>query len=612
MNLASLLKTSAISRHAALMLVLLLTVMLVLSACGETATPATTTTVATTSAAATTTTAAAATTTAAITATSAATTTAAATTVATTAATTTAAATTVATTAATTVATTAAGTTTGGNGTLVIGTVFTSKNLDPGTEYTQTAFMVFHSTYQTLVTYKGSDVTKIVPDLAASWTTSSDGKTYTFKLNSGFKFASGNPVTADDVVFSYKRLQNLKGQPAFVTANMTDFSAPDPATVVISLKDVAPDTLSLLTTPSFGVLDSKTAQANGATAAADADKSDKAMAYLNAQSIGSGPYVITSYKPDSEIDLAKNPNYNGPVSYAKVIIKNQSDVNVQQASLEKGDIDFALDIGADQAKALNGKSGVSVVQTTSLTEFFILMNVDATVSPSTSKPQVRQAIRSALNYSDYLDLGGPGSVQPPSIIPIGLAGALDKGSAVAYDLTKAKDLLSQAGLKDGFKIKMSYPSDLTQNGVKFETMAQKIQADLAQIGITIDLVPMTIQVWLDAYRAGKEQMTLSLWSPDYNDPSDYLTFFPGQKLALRGGWAAGANAPIEDLAKKAAVEQDQATRVGYYQQAQKLLNQDGPFAPFLQPSQAIGYRSNISGFTLNPVWIVTFNETTKK
>lgn len=611
MNLASLLKRSAVSTYAALMLVMLLTLMLVLSACGETATPATTTNMATTAAATTSAaTTAAAMTTAAITATSAATTAAATTVGTTTASATTAVATTTA--ATTAAATTASGTTTGGNGTLVIGTVFTSKNLDPGTEYTETAFMVFHSTYQTLVTYKGNDVTKVVPDLALDWTISSDGKTYTFKLNPGFKFASGNPVTANDVVFSYKRLQNLKGQPAFVTANMTDFSAPDPGTVVITLKDVAPDTLSLLTTPSFGVLDSKTAQANGATAAADADKSDKAMTYLNAQSIGSGPYVITSYKPDSEIDLAKNPNYNGPVSYAKVIIKNQADVNVQQASLEKGDIDFALDIGADQAKALKGKSGVSVVQTTSLTEFFILMNVDATISQPTSKPQVRQAIRHALNYTDYLDLGGPGSVQPPSIIPIGLAGALDKGDAIPYDLNKAKDLLSQAGLKDGFKIKMSYPSDLTQNGVKFETMAQKVQADLAQIGITIELVPMTIQVWLDAYRAGKEQMTLSLWSPDYNDPSDYQTFFPGQKLALRGGWAAGADTPIEDLAKKAAVEQDQATRVGYYQQAQKLLNQDGPFAPFLQPSQAIGYRSNISGFTLNPVWIVTFNETTKK
>ena len=411
MNLASLLKRSAVSTYAALMLVLLLTLMLVLSACGETATPATTTnaatTAATTTSAAPATTAASATTAAATTATTttaaAATTTTVATTAAatTTAATTSAATTVSATTAATTTtlaattgaATTAAGTTTGGTGTLVIGTVFTSKNLDPGTEYTETAFMVFHSTYQTLVTYKGNDVTKIVPDLAASWTISSDGKTYTFKLNPGFKFASGNPVTADDVVFSYKRLQNLKGQPAFVTANMTDFTAPDPGTVVITLKDVAPDTLSLLTTPSFGVLDSKTAQANGATAAADADKTDKAMAYLNAQSIGSGPYVITSYKPDSEIDLAKNPNYNGPVSYAKVIIKNQSDVNVQQASLEKGDIDFALDIGADQAKALNGKSGVTVTQTTSLTIFFILMNVDATISPSTAKPQVRQAIR---------------------------------------------------------------------------------------------------------------------------------------------------------------------------------------------------------------------------
>jgi peptide/nickel transport system substrate-binding protein len=573
--------------------------LLALGACGDnTPTPAASTTAAATTAAATT---AAAKTTAAASATTAA---AAATTAAGGAATTAAA-----TTAASSATTAAAGAT---GGTLVVGTVFTSKGFDPAQEYTQTAFTVNHSTYQTLVTNKGSDLTKAVPDLAESYTISPDGKTYTFKLKSGVKFVSGNPVTADDVVFSYRRLQNLKGQPAFVTANMTKFEAPDPSTVVITLKDLGPDTLSLLTTPSFAILDSKTAKSNGATDADDADKSDKALNFLNNQSIGSGPYVLKGFKPETEVDLEKNPNYSGPVSYDKIIIKNLADVNVQKASLEKGDIDFAFDLGAEQAAGLKGKQGVNLLQGTSLTIFFLLMNADPAVSEPTSKPEVRQAIRYAINYKDYLELGGGGSVQPPSVIPIGLAGALGKEDITPTDLNKAKDLLAKAGYKDGFKIKMSYPSDLTQNGVKFETMAQKMQADLAQLNITVELDPKTIQVWLDEYRAGKQPMTLSLWSPDYNDPSDYLTFFPGQKLALRAGWKAGSDAEIEDLAKKAAVELDEGKRLGYYQQAQKLLNQRGPFAPYLQPTQVIGYRSNVNGFAYNPTWVVNFNDTSKK
>lgn len=589
-----------VRKYPALALVALMLTALVLAACGDnTATPAP----AATTAAATT----AAPTTAK--ATTAAATTAAATTAA---ATTTAATTSAATTAATTAAATTAAAAGGTGGTLVIGTVFTSKGFDPAQEYTQTAFTVMHSAYQTLVTYKGNDVTKVVPDLAESYTTSSDGKTYTFKLKSGVKFVTGNPVTADDVVFSYKRLQNLKGQPAFVTANMVKFEAPDPATVVITLKDVSPDTLSLLTTPSFSVLDSKTAKSNGATDAADADKSDKALNFLNNQSIGSGPFVLKAFKPETEVDMEKNPNYSGPVSYDKIIIKNQPDVNIQKASLEKGDIDFALDIGPEQAAGLQGKPGLTIQQSTSLIVFFLLMNADPTVSQPTSKPEVRQAIRYAINYKDYLELGGGASVQPPSVIPIGLAGALTKADQIPTDLAKAKDLMAKAGYANGFSIKMSYPSDLTQNGVKFETMAQKMQADLAQIGITVELDPKTIQVWLDEYRGGKQPMTLSLWGPDYNDPSDYLTFFPGQKLALRAGWQAGADPASEDLAKKAAVELNEAKRLEYYQQAQKLLNQSGPFAPFLQPTQVTGFRSNISGFAFNPVWVVTFNETTKK
>ena len=514
-------------------------------------------------------------------------------------------------------ATTAAATTAAANagasgGTLVVGTVFSSKGLDPAREYTMTAFMVMHSTYQTLVTYKGSDVTKVVPDLADSWTASADGKSYTFKLKSGVKFASGNPVTADDVVFSYQRLQNMKGQPAFVADNMAKFAATDPSTVVITLKEVSPDTLALLTTPSFGVIDSKTAKANGATDAVGADTADKAEAFMNGQSIGSGPYKVTSFKPETEINLAKNTNFSGTVAYDTIIIKNTPDVNIQKTSLQKGDLDFALDIGPEQAAGLKGAAGVTVQQSTSLIIFFLLMNTDKAVSEPTSKVEVRQAIRLAINYKDYLDLGGGSSVQPPSIIPIGLAGALEKGAGVQTDLAKAKDLLTKAGYPNGFKIKMSYPSDLTQNGVKFETMAQKMQADLAQINITADLDPKTIQVWLDEYRAGKQPMTLSLWGPDYNDPSDYLTFFPGQKLALRAGWPAGADPEMEALAAKAKVELNETTRQGLYQQAQKLLNERGPWAPFLQPAQALGFRSNISGVTYNPVWVVTFNETSKK
>lgn len=601
--------TKNLSRKSPVALAVLLLAALVLSACGDnTATPAPAATTAAATTAATTAAATTAATTAA--ATTAATTTAAATTAAaTTSAATTAAATTAA---ATTAASATTAATTGAGGTLVIGTVFTSKGFDPAREYTETAFTVMHSAYQTLVTYKGGDVTKPIPNLAESWTISSDGKTYTFKLKSGVKFVSGNPVTADDVVFSYTRLKNMKGQPAFVTDNMDKFEAKDASTFVITLKNVSPDTLSLLTTPSFGILDSKTAKSNGATDAADADKSDKSETFMNNQSIGSGPYVLKVFKPETEIDMEKNPNYSGAVNYDKIIIKNVQDVNIQKASLEKGDIDFAFDLGSEQAAGLQGKAGVSIAQSTSLTIFFLLMNTDPAVSAPTSKPEVRQAIRYAINYKDYLDLGGDGSVQPPSVIPIGLAGALTKADDTPTDLAKAKDLMAKAGYANGFTIKMSYPSDLTQNGVKFETMAQKMQADLAQIGITAELDPKTTQVWLDEYRAGKQPMTVSLWSPDYNDPSDYLTFLPGQKLALRAGWKAGADPEIEDIGKKAAVELDEAKRLEYYQQAQKLLNQRGPWAPFLQPTQVVGYRSNVNGFAYNPVWVVTFNDTAKK
>jgi peptide/nickel transport system substrate-binding protein len=247
-----------------------------------------------------------------------------------------------------------------------------------------------------------------------------------------------------------------------------------------------------------------------------------------------------------------------------------------------------------------------------VTVFWMLMNTDPAVSEPTSKPEVRQAIRYAINYQDYLALGGLGSAQPPSIIPAGFLGALDKSAAITTDLAKAKDLLAKAGYKDGFKIKMSYPADRTKNGVKFETLAQKMKTDLAQVNIQVELDPKTTSAWLSDYQAGKQPLTLALWSPDYNDPSDYLDFFPGQPVALRAGWKAGADPEEEELARKARIEIDNTTRLGYYQQLQKLLNERGPYAPFLQPSQVLAYRSNLSGVTYNPFWVLTFNDIARK
>ena len=136
-------------------------------------------------------------------------------------------------------------------------------------------------------------------------------------------------------------------------------------------------------------------------------------------------------------------------------------------------------------------------------------------------------------------------------------------------------------------VQLEYPSDLTVNGLAFGPLAERIEANLDEVGIKIELVPGPVATTLENYRAGKEQMGLWLWNPDYPDPQDYLVFGPGGLVGLRAGWAEGAAPDIEAVSQQAATTVDDATRAPLYEQFQQQLNESGPFFPLFQP-EAVG------------------------
>ena len=95
---------------------------------------------------------------------------------------------------------------------------------------------------------------------------------------------------------------------------------------------------------------------------------------------------------------------------------------------------------------------------------------------------------------------------------------------------------------------VEYPSDLTINGVAFATLAQRVQANLQDIGLKVELAGAPVGTWLDKYRNGTMAFGLSLWGPDYPDPADYLAFMPGELVGTRVGWPKGSDQALERLA----------------------------------------------------------------
>jgi peptide/nickel transport system substrate-binding protein len=486
-------------------------------------------------------------------------------------------------------------------GTLVIDRSFEIKTSDPQRAFEPTAAIVDRAVYDTLLTYRGSDVAHPVPLLASSYKASKDAKTYTFFLKQNVHFADGTQLTAADVVFSFQRLINLKGNPSFLLAGVKA-SAKGKYTVV--LRSSTPNTAipAIVANSSLGVVNSALVKKNGGTAAANAAKADKAEKWFNSSAsagAGSGPYVLKQYSTTSQIVLEPNSRYWGAskAKWDSVVIRNMI-APTQLINIQRGSHEVAIDLSAAQATGIKSNKKLKVVLTPSTWVFWLFANNNADISSVTSNKKFQSAVRYAIDYRSVVAVGGPGTIQAPGIIPSMFLGSLPQSARINRNLTRAKADLAASGVGSE-KVTLEYPSDLTVNGVPFASMAQKIQANLNQAGFDVDLAGSTVGTWLQKYRDGKMAFGLSLWGPDYPDPADYLAFLPGQLVGVRAGWPAGSNPALEKLGNQARVATSEAARVRLYRQIQQKLNAEGPFVPLIQPTQVFVSTRDLRGAVFN-------------
>jgi peptide/nickel transport system substrate-binding protein len=503
-------------------------------------------------------------------------------------------------------ASTSAGTSTGAagaaTGTLVVDQSFVDRGVDPQRQFTPTNNMLVHAMYDTLVTFEPGQ-TDPVADLAKEWKGTPDAKRFTFTLDERAVFSDGTPVTSDDVVFSLNRLVNVKGPGAFLLEGVK-VSAPDRSTVVVSSQRSNPALLRILATPPTSILNSRLLKANGGSDAKDADKSDRAEAFLQKTSAGSGPYVLAQGSQNQQYTLEANPKYWGGdfTGFPKVVVRNMA-APTQLLNVQRGANEIALDLSAQQAGTLDGNSALQVRTDASVNVFDVEANMDESISP-TGREAVRRAIRLALDYEGYTRLSGTGAVQAPGVIPSQFLGALTAQDAVRTDVDAARRILADAGVS-GLSIELAYPSDATPNGVSFSSIAQKVKSDLGKIGIDVKLKGTPAVTFLKDYAEGKNQMSVSYWGPDYPDPNDYLVYAPGAPGTSRAAdnkYVREMNPELADLGARAGSTLDDAERGKLFQEFQRGLNEDSPFMPLFQPAQAIVGSRNLSNVVLDPTY----------
>lgn len=506
-------------------------------------------------------------------------------------------------------ATTASGQSQGQTRTLVVDRSFEIRTSDPQRAFEPTASIVNRAVYDTLLTFRGGDVSKPRLLLARGYRASNGGRVYTFDLRRDIRFADGTRMTAADVVFSFRRLINLKGNPSFLLAGVTP-SARGRYTVV--LRSATPNTAipAIVANTSLGIVNSRLARRNGAQAGRGADKSDRAERWFNSarsRGAGSGPYVLRQYSTTSQIILDRNPRFWGQrPAFDRVVVRNMV-AATQFINIQRGRNEVAIDLSAQQARSLRGNRRLRVTTQPSTWVFWLFANNNPQISRATSNRRFQEAVRYALDYPSFARLAGGGAIQARGIIPSMFLGSLPRTAAVRRDLARARRALAASGV-GGQTFNLEFPSDLTINGVAFATLAQRVQANLRDIGLNVTLSGAPVGTWLDKYRNGTMAFGLSLWGPDYPDPADYLAFMPGELVGLRVGWARGSDPTLERLAARARRTTSDRRRGPMYRQIQRRLNTSGPYFPLIQPTQTFAATRDLANAVFNPLYSINVRE----
>ncbi|SCB09037.1 peptide/nickel transport system substrate-binding protein [Rhizobium multihospitium] len=453
-----------------------------------------------------------------------------------------------------------------------------ATGLDPHKQTAFSSIRLLELIYEPLVRLDGN--LQIVPGVAESWQFSPDGKQLTFKLNAKAKFQNGAAVTSADVKASFQRILD-QATGAVARANFLSISSidtPDANTVVFNLSQ-----------PDAPILTSMTSL-NAAVVPA----SEITAGTIGTKAIGSGPFKLDSWVPNSKEVLSANKDWAGGATGVDGInISVLPDETAILASLRTGQIDFAL-LNDPLVATLVPKEPKLQLTRTPILSYNVLQ-----LNPS-RKPMdqlaVRQAISCAIDRKDVMDTAalGEGKVTGPLTMPLY---ATDPSKLFCYtrDVAKAKKLMADAGFANGFSATVIAATGEPPTAT---AEAQVIQSQLAEIGIKLDIKVMELNVYVDTWLKGNFDMAVALNGGSADPYSMYNRYWT--KSGNLQKVANYIDDTLDSLMQKGRAETDPAKRKEIFAEFEKHLAE---VSPWIWLYTAYGYtaeQKNVEGFVPTP------------
>jgi len=425
---------------------------------------------------------------------------------------------------------------------------------------------------------RNPETLEIEPGIVQSWE-SVDDTTWQFTLVEGATFHDGTPVNAEAAVFTFERAaQDTIGESAIVQSLATQIgyvssSAVDDLTVEVKTNKPAAIFPALLT--SFEIIPPSVYE----------DTSADNLANVAQKPVGSGPYKFVEWVRDDHITLEANPDYWGKKPSIKTVtFRPVPELSARVIALQNGEAQIIVNVAPDVVPQLESGDNTRISSVTGGRNIFVGIRCD---KPPFDDVRVRQAINYAVDFESIKValLGGFGErsstiVNPPNVNP--------DLEAYPYDPDRAKELLAEAGLADGFEITMDAPSG---RYIKDAEMAQAIAQNLEDIGITVNLRVLEWSVYAgELIPSGEmdELFFLGLGSP-FTGEQELFYVHPNYSL----NYTRWNNEEYNELYDQLTNSLDEAERKDLMNQLQEIVMSDCPWIPVWHQVDFYGVAKNL-------------------
>ncbi|MDE0584239.1 ABC transporter substrate-binding protein [Planococcus sp. A6] len=485
----------------------------------------------------------------------------------------------------------------GGEKVLIFGRGGDSVSLDPITVTDGESFKVTKNIFDTLINF-GEQDTEIEAGLASDWEASEDGLTYTFQLQEGVTFHDGTDFNAEAVVANFERwAAGDADQFPYYKSMFGGFGdeeehviesveATGDNEVVIKLKRPQAPFLKNLAMSPFGIA--------SPTAFEEAGES------FGDNPVGTGPFKFVEWQRNDTVTIEKFDDYwvDGEPKLDQVVFRAIPDNSARLNALLSGEIDLADGITPSDSETIENDENLQLFERPSMNVGYLGLT---TTREPFDDPKVRQAMNHAIDRQAIVDsfFEGRAEVAKNPMPPV-ISGYNDSIEGYEYDPEKAKELLAEAGLEDGFTMElwaMPVPRPYMPDGQK---VAEAIQSDLSEVGITAEIVSYEWATYLEKAAAGEADAFLLGWTGDNGDADNFLYVLLDQDNIGSNNYTYYENQELHDLLIEAQTEVDEDARNELYMQAQEIIHEDAPWVPLAHSTPLLAGGTNVIDFKAHP------------